>query len=373
MSAPPPELLASRQASLRVACVERGLDGLLVTSLPNIAYLTGFQGSAGILLVVAGRSSLIVDGRYDTVAGELAAATGAFDVMTLAPAQTYEEALIHVLRGLTGTRIGFEDLNTTVRRHRELQQASAQGPALPQLIPTDGLVEALRMVKDAWEAGILRDGGARLSDAAKCILPRILAGQRERDVAAIVEGELRRVGFDKPAFDTIVAAGPNAASPHHRPGDRRLEAGDLVVVDFGGVLHGYCTDMTRTVVVGGGDREAQALVELVTAAQVAAMAAVSPGQAPEAVDQAARDVLDGQGLADRFTHGTGHGLGLEIHERPRIGRARPGHAEPRLAPGMVFTLEPGVYLPGRGGARIEDDVLVTAEGREILTGGPAAL
>jgi len=371
MSVPPTERLAARHAGLRAACAANGLDGLIVTSLPNIAYLTGFRGSAGILLVTADRFHLIVDGRYDTVAASLAATTGAFEVITLTPGQSYEEALIDTLRASAGTRIAFEELNTTVGRHRELQQASLRGPALPELVPTDGLVEGLRLIKDPWEIGILREGGARLCEVAKCILPRILAGQRECELAWLVEAELRRVGFDRPAFDTIVAAGPNAALPHHRPGIRQLASGDLVVVDFGGVLQGYCTDMTRTVVVGE-NREASALVALVTAAQGAALAAVAPGVAPEMVDQAARDVLNERGLADRFVHGTGHGLGLEVHERPRVGRLRPGHAEPRLAAGMVFTLEPGVYVPGWGGVRIEDDVLVTAEGGEVLTAGPDA-
>jgi Xaa-Pro aminopeptidase len=186
-------------------------------------------------------------------------------------------------------------------------------------------------------------------------------------LAADIERELRRTGFERPAFDTIVASGPNAASPHGRPSERTIEAGDLIVIDFGGTLDGYCTDLTRTVTAGpAGERERQ-LLRCVVEAQQAAFDALIPGAQPEVADFAARETLRSHGLADAFTHGTGHGLGLEIHEGPRVTRARADRAEPQLAPGMVVTLEPGVYFPGWGGVRIEDDVLVTERGAEWLT------
>jgi Xaa-Pro aminopeptidase len=175
------------------------------------------------------------------------------------------------------------------------------------------------------------------------------------------------------AFDTIVAAGPNAALPHARASQRRIEGGELVVIDFGGVLDGYCTDLTRTVTAGPAGTRERALVERVTEAQQAAFDALVPGRQPEAADQAARDTLARYGLADAFTHGTGHGLGLEVHEGPRVTRARAERPEPPLAPGMVMTLEPGVYFPGWGGVRIEDDVIVTQEGAEWLTDVPRTL
>jgi len=192
-------------------------------------------------------------------------------------------------------------------------------------------------------------------------------------VAAEIDAALRRAGFERPAFDTIVAGGPNAALPHGRAGQRRIEPGDLVVIDFGGVLDGYCTDLTRTIVTSPGDARARRLIEQVVEAQQAAFAAVRPGAEPEAVDEAARAALERHGLAEAFTHGTGHGLGLEIHEAPRVSRRRAGQVEPPLRAGMVLTLEPGAYLAGWGGVRIEDDVLVSEDGAEWLTDVPRAV
>ncbi|MEZ5284086.1 MAG: M24 family metallopeptidase [Vicinamibacterales bacterium] len=183
------------------------------------------------------------------------------------------------------------------------------------------------------------------------------------------EWELRQKGFERPAFDTIVAAGAHAALPHHRAGERRLEMGDLVVIDFGGVLRGYAVDMTRTVVLGPSTARQRACLGAVAAAQVAAFDAAAVGAAPEDVDAAARDTLGGYGMAEAFVHGLGHGLGLDVHELPRLTRRREGSAEPPLAAGMVFTLEPGVYFPDWGGVRIEDDVLATPAGPEWLTEG----
>ncbi|MGE0042487.1 MAG: M24 family metallopeptidase [Vicinamibacterales bacterium] len=367
MDVPPSHLLAARLAALRAALAERRLDGLLVESLPSIAYLTGFRGSAGLLLVTD-RVRLVVDGRYVTVATALAEGTGLFELVALESGESYDEVLAGLLAGAGAVRLGIEDEVMSVRRHRGLLERASREAAFPELVATDGLVDRLRVVKDSWELSRLREGGRRLSEVAKCILPRVLAGRLEREVAADIEDELRRAGFERPAFDTIVAGGPNAALPHHRAGERRIAPGDLVILDFGGVFQGYCTDLSRTVIVPPASPEASALVSHVAEAQRAAIRAAGPGVAPEAVDQAARDVLERAGVGDRFTHGTGHGLGLEVHERPRISRARPGHAEPRLEAGMVFTVEPGAYVPGWGGVRIEDDVLVTAEGREVLTG-----
>jgi Xaa-Pro aminopeptidase len=189
-------------------------------------------------------------------------------------------------------------------------------------------------------------------------------------VAALADVEVRRVGFQKPAFDTIVAAGPNSAVPHYRAGERSLETGDLVVLDFGGLLHGYAVDMTRTIVVGGAGARERRLLEQVAEAQAAAFAAVAIGRPASEVDRAARAVLEREGLGDAFSHGTGHGLGLEVHERPRVARYRPEQPDEPLRAGMVFTIEPGAYLDGWGGARIEDDVVVTPDGAEWLTDVP---
>jgi Xaa-Pro aminopeptidase len=216
------------------------------------------------------------------------------------------------------------------------------------------------------------------------VLADLHEGAREVDVAQALEAGMRRTGFTKPAFDTIVASGPNSALPHARAGDRRLTRGDLVVIDFGGVFHGYSVDMTRTVAIGEAGKEARGLYDAVRDAQAAAIAAVGPAATPDAIDAAARQVLEARGFGPLFVHGTGHGLGLEVHEAPRIaaaGTARSADAlegcvvpvPAQVVPGMVFTIEPGAYRPGFGGVRIEDDVLVTLEGCEVLTTGDRAL
>lgn len=359
-----------RHARLRDLLRLASLDALVVTSLPNIAYLTGLFASAAALIVNHDELCLVVDARYLATAEARQAALAGLDLSLVASGGSFEESIVEALQGHTGCRVGFEAGDMTVRQHRSLE-ARLAGSGGPQgLQETDGLVETLRNVKDSWEIDRLRDAGARLSDAAKCIIPKALAGMREREVAALIEAELRRVGFDKPAFDTIVASGPNSAIPHYRSGDRPLEAGDLVVLDFGGMLDGYAVDLSRTIVMGRPSPRAQHLLDAVVAAQQAAFAAARIGRAATEVDAAARQVLERAGLGEAFSHGTGHGLGLEVHERPRVTRMRPGLPVEPLEAGMVFTLEPGAYLAGWGGARIEDDVVVTSGGPEWLTNLP---
>ena len=208
-----------------------------------------------------------------------------------------------------------------------------------------------------------------LSAAAIEALAAVREGRSEVEVAMDVEIALRRAGFSKPAFETIVASGPNSALPHARPGSRVIGKGDGVVLDFGGVYDGYCVDLTRTVQLGPASGSFRRIFDAVREAHAAAIAAVRPGIAASAVDTAAREVLAAHGLAEAFVHGTGHGLGLEVHEEPRVTRQGTARDE-TLAPGMIFTVEPGAYLPGIGGVRIEDDVLVTADGCEVLTTVP---
>jgi Xaa-Pro aminopeptidase len=237
------------------------------------------------------------------------------------------------------------------------------------------LVEARRAVKDDFEVGCLRRAAAGLSPVAAAAFDAVEPGVEERQVAGVIEAAIRAAGYERAAFDTIVASGPNAALPHHRAGARRLASGDLVVLDFGGVLDGYCSDITRTVSVGPAGGDAQRLFEAVSAAQSAAVAAVRARVDASVVDRAARAVLEQAGLGEAFGHGTGHGLGLEVHEDPRLARTQTGVTPPPrpLEAGMVVTIEPGAYLPGFGGVRIEDDVLVTAGGCELLTTVPRDL
>lgn len=364
MQLPPPAQLRDRLARLAPELTRHDIDALVVTHLPNIAYLTGFHASAGMALVFRDRVQLLADGRYaETLTGR-ADAVGFIEPILLRPELSYEQQLVRlILDG--GGRVGLEAAHLTLSQYRYLERELA--PHATSLRELTGVVEGLRLTKDAWEVQCLRDGAARLSEVAKCILPKVLAGRTEADVAADIDFELRRHGFERPAFDTIVAAGTNGARPHARASARRIDVGDLVVVDFGGVRHGYCTDMTRTVAVGPVSGLQRQRLDLVAEAQRAAFAAIVPGGRPEDVDAAARGILTSAGLGEAFLHGTGHGLGLEVHEAPRVGRARPGQSEPRLAPGVVVTLEPGVYFPEWGGIRIEDDVMVTEAGAEWLT------
>jgi Xaa-Pro aminopeptidase len=370
MQIAPPDILAARIAAVRGELSATRLDALVVTSLPNIAYLTGLFASAAALVVEPEQLALIADSRYAESLKDRANECPLIDAIELPPGSSYDQAIVDVLAPLQGARVGFEATHLTVSRHRFLTSTLGRRAWESSLVESDGVIERLRVRKDAWEIARLRDGADRLSTVAKCILPKVLAGRTEAEVAADIERQLRLEGFERPAFDTIVASGPNAALPHARAGSRRIEDGDLVVVDFGGVLDGYCTDLTRTIAVGHAEDRHRRVIEQVIEAQQAAFDAVQSGRAPESVDAGARDALARHGIGDAFTHGTGHGLGLEVHEAPRVTRARPDHAEPPLAAGMVMTLEPGAYFPGWGGVRIEDDVLVTADGAEWLTDVP---
>jgi Xaa-Pro aminopeptidase len=238
------------------------------------------------------------------------------------------------------------------------------------LVPTDRMVERRRAVKDHVEIEILREAARRLSQVARGVPAFARANRPERDVAADIDASIRAAGFERPAFDTIVASGPNSARPHAVPGSRRLAPGDGVVLDFGGVYDGYCVDLTRTVYVGAPAAQLRRLASAVREAHGAAIAAVRPGARPSEIDRAARDVLAGHGLGEAFGHGTGHGLGLEVHENPRISKLPGALPDEPVVPGMVFTIEPGAYVEGLGGVRIEDDVLVTQDGCEVLTDVP---
>jgi Xaa-Pro aminopeptidase len=370
MQIAPPDRHLARHAGLREDLRAASIDALLVSSLPNIAYLTGLFASTAAMVVSADRLALVVDGRYLPTARQRADELGGLEIVQVSTSQSQDECLAAILRTFANGRVAVESAHMTVKQHAGLCARLAASDARIEMVAAEGLVEARRAVKDAWELQTLRDAAGRLSDAAKCIIPNALAGRLEREVAGVVEAELRRVGFQKPAFDTIVAAGPNSAVPHYRAGERQLAAGELVILDFGGMLNGYAVDMTRTLVVGGAGPRQQRLLEQVAEAQQAAFDAVAIDRPAADIDRAAREVLERHGLGEAFSHGTGHGLGLEVHERPRLTKLRPGMPVEPLKAAMVFTLEPGVYLEGFGGVRIEDDVVVTPGGAEWLTDVP---
>jgi Xaa-Pro aminopeptidase/Xaa-Pro dipeptidase len=348
--------------------VDLGLDALLVTHAPNVLYLTNHAATAGLVVVTSDAVQLLSDFRYVEAIARLQASVHACPglVAHKVPA-SYDEALVRLLGELGVRRVGIEAAHLSVARFEWLRR-TADARKLPiTLVHTERIVERLRIVKDAWELGALRESASRLDEVSDAAFDAVTIGTPERKVAGAIEQALRTAGFDRIAFDTIVASGPHSALPHHRAGDRCLQCDDLVVLDFGGVLDGYCCDLTRTVAVGAVGPEAIRVYAAVRDAQAAAIQAVRPGIPASDVDGAARAVLEAHGLGDRFGHGTGHGLGLEVHEDPRVSRPQPDLPAAVLQAGMVFTIEPGAYLPGWGGVRIEDDVVVTEHGCEVLT------
>ena len=371
MSHAPSPALSRRQHAVRDALASRGLDAIVVTSLPNIQYLTNFAGSSAILVVTPDRLVFITDFRYLTVLAEAAGTPHACPGIEIVTVEgSYDGTLATFLIGQKWRRIGFEAAHLTVDRYGWLTKTiAAAGPPVAELVATERVVEKARVRKDAYEIATLREAARRLSAVASAMTADVRRGLTEREVALAIDRRVRLAGFERPAFDTIVASGPNAALPHARPGERTISEGDLVVLDFGGAYDSYCVDLTRTVSVGPASARAREVHSAVREARDRAIAAVAPGRSRFDIDAAARDTLGRHGLGDAFGHGTGHGLGLEVHEDPRISRRQPDvdTEDEMLRSGMIFTIEPGAYLPGWGGVRIEDDVLVTDTGVDVLT------
>jgi Xaa-Pro aminopeptidase len=343
----------SRLARLRALLRGDGLAGLLVTSLPNVRYLTGFSGSAGALLVDRRRATFMTDFRY-----RLQAAREVKSCRLVEQTGHLAGTVAKVVGKRRDGPLAFESSHLTVAQHRRLARA------LPgvKLRATEGRVEALRAVKDRSEIALLRRA-IRVTGSSYLSAARILAGRSEESVSRALESELGRLGAEGSAFPPIVAAGRRAALPHAIPGKAKIRKKDLVILDFGARCAGYHSDVSRTRLPGGGSARARRLYRVVAEAQRRAIDAVAPGVRASDVDSAAREVIAEAGYGDCFGHGTGHGVGLEVHERPSIS-PRSGEV---LTPGMVFTVEPGIYVENFGGVRIEDMVLVTASGCEIMS------
>ena len=341
------------------ALIERvRADALVVTHPPNLFYLTGFTGSSGALLVEPRRATLFTDGRYTTQAEQEA-----------------PECRVHTARGPlllavgkqlrrpNKARVVFDPLRLSVAESRTLRQAA--GPT-NRWIARGGLIEELRAVKEPMEIELMRQAARLGCEVFEEVVRLVKPGVRELELAAEIEYRMRRKGANRAAFDTIVASGPRAALPHAQPTERRVGRNELVVLDLGAILAHYCCDLTRTVYLGRAPSRMRRWYEAVRQAQEAAREALRPGVAAGEVDAAARRVLKRLGLARRFVHSTGHGLGLEVHEEPRLARGQ----KQIIQAGNVVTLEPGVYVQGAGGIRIEDDVAVFADRTEILTNAP---
>ena len=346
---------ASRQKKFRQLLQENELGGFLVTHPPNLQYLCGFTGSNGLLLFAGSRSTFFTDGRYTEQARE--EVSGAR--IAIAKGPLLEEAA-KVLDRLKTTDLGFEADHITVAVAKEMRALLGKKARLK---PASGLGMRLRMVKDVDELRIIRQavniGAAVYEKALQAVRP----GVKESEVAGKLEFAARQAGAAGMSFDTIVAAGKRAALPHGRASAQPIPKRGFVVIDSGVMWEGYCSDMTRTVHVGRASREERGWYDAVLEAQLAGIAAVKAGNTAGNVDAAARRVLQRARLDRYFTHSTGHGVGLEIHEPPRLGKSQ---AE-RLEAGMVITIEPGIYIAGKGGIRIEDMVVVTEQGCEVLT------
>jgi Xaa-Pro aminopeptidase len=347
----------SRGERLAKLAVERELDQLFVSNLTNVRYLTGFTGTNGACLV--GRDELIffTDFRYTERA--------AHEVGPEWERPEAERELIPQIVARMSGRVGFEDAHLSVRQLARLEAAAEEGV---EFLPAGDLAEQLRAVKEPEELERIAAAAELADDVYRWVLEQGLVGKTEREVARATEARLRELGAE-PSFPPIVGAGENGALPHAEPGDREIAAGELVVFDMGAQLDGYCSDCTRTFATGELNGEASEAYELVLRAQAAALEAVRPGATGKEADAVPREIISEAGQGDHFGHGTGHGVGLEIHEAPRLATT----SEDELAENNVVTVEPGVYLPGRFGVRIEDLVVVTPDGIRNLSGFPKEL
>jgi Xaa-Pro aminopeptidase len=351
-----------RQEALRAALAAEELDGLLVTYLPNIRYLTGFSGSAALLLVGVQETVLVTDFRY---AVQAPAEAGGAAVVEVDQKSVWERLGRILGAGTPLATLGIEAHSLSVR---DAERVS--GICRGRIVPTTDLVERLRMVKAPEEVAAIRSAAELAQEALGEVLPTVQVGQSEREVGVRLEAALRRRGSEWHPFPTIVASGPRTALPHARTSERIIEARDWLLLDFGAQVDGYCADLTRTVVVGGpADERQRAIHDLVQAAQRRALEHLRAGMTGREADALARDVISARGFGDAFGHSLGHGLGLEVHEAPRLAPT----AEGALPAHAVVTVEPGVYLPGWGGVRLEDDVYLGPGGPERLSDGRTEL
>jgi Xaa-Pro aminopeptidase len=348
----------ARADRLLGSTAERELDALLVTDRTNVRWLTGFTGTSGACLLSSDERLLLTDFRYMEQA---ARQVDGFEV-----ARASESLLGELGARLPSGRVGFDDVNLSVRSHARLVEKAPSGV---ELVAAGGVVETLREVKDLEEWARIAEAAELATVALERVLEGGLAGRTERGLKLDLEQEMRLAGAEDASFPSIVAHGAHGALPHAEPRDVEIRPGTLVTIDWGARVDGYCSDCTRTLAAGEvGERERE-VYELVLRAEQAALAAVEPGAAGVAVDAVARTIIEEAGHGDRFGHGLGHGVGLEVHEGPRLTKT----SEDSLEPGMVVTVEPGVYLPGELGVRIEDLVVVQEGGPRVLTRFPREL
>lgn len=347
----------ARLAKLRKKLAEMEADGMLVTSAVNRRYLSGFTGTSGYLLITADQAVLFSDFRYRSQA-PAQAPDFTFVEHGLKPQETIRDKA----RAFGVRRLAFEDHDLTVADHRRHAEAF-QGM---ELVPAGKLVENIRMVKDEAELAVMREACAIADRAFRHMLDVLKPGMTERDAALELEFFMRKEGASGTSFETIIASGERSALPHGTASDRVMGSGEFVTLDFGAYYSGYCSDLTRTVVLGPPTDRHREIYDIVLEAQQAVLEGIRPGMTGREADRIARDIIEKHGYGDLFGHGTGHGLGLEIHEEPRLSKG----GAIVLEPGMTVTVEPGIYVPGFGGVRIEDDIVITDNGADLLTHAP---
>ena len=353
--------MSDRRAALEAKVAERELDALLVSNLFNVRWLTGFTGSNAAAVLGPGVARFVTDFRYLTQSAEQVDPVWEREIET--------DLLKRVAEGLPPGpfKLGFDDAHLTVKAHAQLERLVAEREV--ELVAAGGIVEALRAVKDAAEIEMIRAAAKLADEAFEEVVGAGIVGRTERDVALDLEIAMRRRGAQGASFAPIVAAAEHGARPHAEPRDVPIPAGTLVVIDWGAQLDGYASDCTRTVATGDVDPRDRAVYDTVLAAQEAALAAVRAGPTGQEVDAVARTIIDEAGHAEHFGHGLGHGVGMEVHEGPRLSK----QGKEALAAGNIVTVEPGIYVPGAIGVRIEDLVAVTADGCDVLNGLPKTL
>jgi Xaa-Pro aminopeptidase len=357
-----PDLRLERRNALLSILEAEQLDGLIVTHLPNVRYLTGFSGTAGVTVVLREATIFFTDFRYRTQADSEVGDTARIEIVGSDMWTRVFEVLREYPR--SGT-LGYESHHVTVHQ----AGVFSRGDVPFRSRAVGELVERLRIKKHPSEISALRAAAQLAVDALSATLQGVRVGQREFEIAATLESELRRRGSEWHPFQTIVASGPRSALPHARTGDRAIQQGDFLLIDFGAELAGYCSDITRTVTIGQASERQRAVYDLVREAQLTACRGIRAGMSGRDADALARTLIETRGFGDAFGHSLGHGLGLEVHEAPRVSKAN----EAPLPEHAVVTIEPGIYVPGWGGVRIEDDVYLAPGGPELLTDGRTEL
>lgn len=353
-------LSVDRLTRLKEEIAKEGLDGLVITNHTNRRYMTGFTGSEGIVLISPNEAKIIVDFRYfSQVKDEVS------QLEIIESESSVFKQVISEVKKMKIKKLGYEEEDMTCSVYRKYQE-SLEGI---ELVPTAGLIEKLRVEKDESEWESLKKAANIADKTFEHILGFIKPGVTEKEIALEMEFFMRKEGADSSSFDMIIASGVRSALPHGQPTNKKVERGEMITLDFGALYEGYRSDITRTIALGEPDEQLKEIYQIVLESQIHCIKGVKPGIGCDEVDKLARDYIKSKGYGSYFGHGTGHGIGLDIHEGPSLS----SQSKEILAPGMVITIEPGIYLPNIGGVRIEDDVLVTPTGYEVLTKSPKEL